>query len=111
MVAVVVLVEGDGAVVDGQLAVREAVGVATDGAAEEGVAGDVVFQGAQAQGDFAEAAVDVGDADRGQRGAELAHRDFHATGVGQRVELDRLPVDHAMLAAQREAGATRTTDD
>ena len=44
MITVIVLRECKGATVDGQLAVREAVGVAADGAAEEGVAGDVVCQ-------------------------------------------------------------------
>ena len=111
VVTVVVLRERDGAAVEGQLTVREAVGVAADGAAKEGVAGDVVFEGTQAEGDFAEAAMDVGDADRGERGAELADRDFHATGVGERVELDRLSVDRSMLAAEREAGAARATED
>ena len=44
MVAVIILRERDGAAVDGQLTVRQAVGVPADGAAEEGIAGDVVLE-------------------------------------------------------------------
>ena len=49
--------------------------------------------------------------DRSERGAEFADRYFHATGVRERVELDRLAVDEAVLAAQGEAGATGATED
>ena len=111
VVAVVVLREGNGAAVDGQLTVREAVGVTADGAAEEGIPGDIVLERAEAEGDFTEAALDVRDADRGERGAELADRDFHAAGVRERVELDRLAVDEAVLAAEGQAGASRTAED
>ena len=109
VVAVIVLGEGDCLSVDGQLAAAESVGVASDGAAEEGITSDVVFEGTQAQGDFAEAAMDIGHADRGQRRAEFADRDFHAAGVRERVELDRATFDDAVLAAQGEARATGTT--
>ena len=109
VVAVVVLGERDRPPVDGQPAAGEPVGVATDGAAEEGIAGDVVFERTQAEGHFAEAAMDVRHADRGQRGAEFADGDLHAAGVRERVELDRAAFDDAVLAAQGEARATRTT--
>jgi hypothetical protein len=55
--------------------------------------------------------LDIGDANRGERGAKLADRDFHTTGVRECVELDRLAVDEAVLATEGEAGASRTTED
>ena len=65
----------------------------------------------ETKGDFVQAAVDIGDADGGECGAKFADRDFHAAGVGERVELDRLALDDSVLATQGETGATRATQN
>ena len=110
VVTIIVLGEGDRLSVEGELTVGETVGVATDGATEERVASDVVFERTQAEGHFADFAMDVGDADRGQGRAILADGDFHAAGVGEGVELDRAAFEDAVLATKGEARATMAAE-
>jgi len=111
VVAVVVAGQLDRPPVEGQASVGEPVGVAADRAAEERVAGGVVGERAQAERDLVDPAMEVGHADRGERRAVVADRDFHAAGVGEGVELDRAALQFAMEAAQGKPGAARAQED
>ena len=69
--------------VDAELAVAQAVRVATDGAAEVGVVVDVTIDVIVAQGDLADFSPAVGYADGGEGGSVFTDRHAHATPVIQ----------------------------
>ena len=80
-------------VVDIEGAPRDAIGIAAGDVPEIWMPGHVVIEIIEAESDVLQVAVPVWDLNRGNDATVVRHLDFHAVGIGQRVERDRFAID------------------